>query len=192
MIKKTINKVKKEICFLKVRFSTKVKLGKRVSIIGPETFYFGKNIRIGKYYKLHNFCEYEHKKYYPLLEIGDNAYIGDFFTVNSADRVHIGKNALIASNVLIVTLNHGISLENNIPFAKQDLVTGPVSIGDNCWIGERVIILPNVKIGNNCIIGANSVVTKSIPSNSIAVGNPARVIKSWNSKEMKWKNMRRN
>ncbi|WP_423216734.1 acyltransferase [Streptococcus equinus] len=187
MIKKCINKLLKEFNFFKIRLLSGAKLENRVSIIGPETFHFGKNIRIGKYYKLHNFTEYEGKQYKASLYIGDDSYIGDFFTVNNADKIQIGKNALIASNVLLVTLNHGISLKDGKPFSKQDLSTGPIVIGDNCWIGERVIVLPNVAIGNNCVIGANSVVTKSIPDNSIAVGNPAKVIKCWDKEENSWK-----
>ena len=64
--------------------------------------------------------------------------------------------------------------------------TRPVFIEDNVWIGESVSVLPGVRIGKNSIIGANSVVTKNIPENSIAVGNPARVIKKYNFETSFW------
>jgi acetyltransferase-like isoleucine patch superfamily enzyme len=66
----------------------------------------------------------------------------------------------------------------SIPPSERKLISkGPVIIGDNVWVGEGVAILPNVTIGRNCIIGTNSVVTKSIPENSVAAGIPAKVIK---------------
>lgn len=186
LIEKFILKIKKELIFIKIRIQTRVKLGIRVSIIGPEFFSFGNNVSIGKYYKLHCFNEYAGVKLHTKLIIEDGAYIGDFFTINNADTIHIKKNALIASHVLLVTLNHGIDLAKGIPFMEQPLTTGPIVIGENCWIGENVTILSNVVIGNNCVIGANSVVTKSIPDNSVAVGIPARVVKKWSFETNTW------
>lgn len=71
-------------------------------------------------------------------------------------------------------------------YLSQPLETKPVTIGRNCWIGARVIILPGVTIGNFSIIGAGSVVTKDIPEYSIAVGNPAHVIKKWDPDSKAW------
>lgn len=88
--------------------------------------------------------------------------------------VYIGKNTLVAAQTMILTHEH----------VKRDLINprNPyivnTYIGDNCFIGVRSMILPGVKIGNQVIIGANSVVTKDIPSNSVAVGNPARIVKT--------------
>lgn len=124
------------------------------------------------------------------LTIGDNCYIGFGFSAlaSSHAKIVIGDNVLFASNVLITNENHGINPELNMPYMDQPLSAKDVSIGDGCWIGEQVCILPGVTIGKKCIIGAGSVVTKSIPSYSIAVGNPARVIKIYNFEEKRWEN----
>lgn len=120
------------------------------------------------------------------IRIGDNCYIGSFFSVLNASNVTIGNDVLIASHVLISSENHGMDPESDIPFMDQPLSSNPVSIADGCWIGENVCILPGVTIGKKCIVGAGSVVTKSIPDYSIAVGNPARVIKKYNFNNHRW------
>ena len=68
----------------------------------------------------------------------------------------------------------------------QPLNSKAINIGDGCWLGEKVCVLPGVTIGKKCIIGAGSIVTKSIPDFSIAVGNPAKVIKKYNFETHKW------
>lgn len=96
------------------------------------------------------------------------------FTVLDEVRVIIGDNAFIGPNVSLYTPCH--------PTMPKERNTGvqwakPIKIGNSVWIGGSVTILPGVSIGDNCTIGAGSVVTKDIPANSIAVGNPCRVVK---------------
>ena len=79
---------------------------------------------------------------------------------------------MLGCNVIIATLNHDINLKT-----RNNASPKPVKIGKNVWIGANCTILPGVTIGDNSVIGAGSVVAKSIPANSIAVGNPAKVIK---------------
>ena len=122
--------------------------------------------------------------------IGDRCFIGYFFTILNASSVSLGNDVLIASHVLISSENHGINPESDIQYMDQPLVTKPVSIGDGCWIGEKVCILPGVSIGKKSIIGAGSVVTKSIPDYCIAAGNPAKVIKKYNFETHKWECVR--
>ena len=86
----------------------------------------------------------------------------------------IGDNAFIAPNVGIYTAGHPLDAERR----NQGLeYASPIKIGNNVWIGAGVIILPGVEIGDNVVIGAGSVVTKSIPSDSLALGNPCRVVR---------------
>ncbi len=113
---------------------------------------------------------------------GDGVFIGYRFSCLCKEKIEIGNHALIASDVFISDSNH--STDKRVGF--NTLIAKPVKIGSDCWIGEKVIILPGVTIGEGCIIGAGSVVTKSIPSNSIAVGNPAKVIKKWDQDSNKW------
>lgn len=88
----------------------------------------------------------------------------------------IGTNSLIGFETAIITSSHNFE-RTDIPIKDQGMRSAPVKIGDNCWIGARVIVLPGVTIGNNSIVGANSVVTKDIPDLVIAAGVPCKVIK---------------
>ena len=112
-------------------------------------------------------------------DCGKNITLGKGVFINSGCRfqdqggLSIGDGALIGHNVIIATLNHDLN-----PEKRQCLIPSPVKIGANVWIGSGSIILPGVTIGENSVIGAGSVVTKDIPANVVAVGSPARVIKS--------------
>lgn len=123
------------------------------------------------------------------VDYGNNIYFGDNCEVNmnctflDDNEIIIGDNALIAPNVQIYTAFHPTNAkdrfeektDNGFKFCKT--ITAPVKIGNDVWIGGGSIILPGVTIGDNVTIGAGSVVTKSIPSNSIAYGNPCHVIR---------------
>lgn len=122
------------------------------------------------------------------ITIGNNCYIGFGFSALSSAKanINIGNNVLFASNVLVTNENHGIDPEIEIPYMDQKLSAKNVKIGDGCWIGEKVCILSGVSIGQKSIIGAGSVVTKSVPSYSIAVGNPAKILKQYNFETKRW------
>ena len=110
-----------------------------------------------------------------LIEIGDNTRINGA-SVHASEKIIIGKNCLIAANVTIIDSDgHGADIHER---SLTNPVSSPVIIGDNVWIGISSIILKGVRIGNNSIIGAGSVVTKDIPSNCVAAGNPVRVVKT--------------
>lgn len=126
------------------------------------------------------------------IQIGKDCQINDNVHIGAIKSVKIGDNVLIASKVFISDHNHGYYGQDGtddspltIP-KNRELSYKEVVIGDNVWIGEFVSVLPGVTIGNGCVIGANSVVNKSIPPYSIAVGNPAKVIKVYNFEEKKW------
>lgn len=120
------------------------------------------------------------------ISIGDNVIVGINCTFVDCNKITIGNKVMIASNVQICTATHPVASEDRLPkdWTPDSGVpffttyAEPVTIGDNVWIGAGATILPGVEIGENCVIGAGSVVTKSIPSNSLAVGVPAKVIKS--------------
>lgn len=120
------------------------------------------------------------------IVLGDECYIGFNFSALAGADIIIGNHVLIASNVLISSENHSINPESDIYYMDQELISKPVIIDDGCWIGEKVIILPGVHIGKKSVIGAGSVVTKDVPEYSIAVGNPAKIIKRYNFKKHRW------
>lgn len=106
---------------------------------------------------------------------GHNLYINYDCTILDCNYVHLGNNVLIAPKVQIYTAHH--PTEPQIRLTGKELAS-PVVIGDNVWLGGGVIVCPGVTIGNNVTVGAGSVVTKDLPDNVVAVGNPCRVIKS--------------
>lgn len=115
-------------------------------------------------------CDYGYNIYW-----GENSYANYNLTVLDCAKVVIGDDVLIGPNVNIFTAAHPISPSQRklgLEFAKD------IEIGDGSWIGGATTINPGVKIGKNVVIGSGSVVTKDIPDNTIAVGNPCRVIKT--------------
>lgn len=129
----------------------------------------------------------------PVLCIGCHVQINDSVHIGAIEQVVIGDHTLIASRVFISDHNHGnyqirdSASAPDIPPAERPLSSKPVHIGRNVWLGEQVCILPGVTIGDGVIVGANSVVTHDIPKNSIAAGNPARVIRVFDASSQTWK-----
>lgn len=126
------------------------------------------------------------------LIIGKNCKIGDYVHIAAGDSIKIGENCLFASKIYISDISHGdysINSSGSDPSTPPDerpLVTNPVSIGNNVWLGDNVCVLPGVNIGHGVIVGANSVVNRDIPDNCISVGIPSRVVKKYNSKTKIW------
>lgn len=122
------------------------------------------------------------------ISIGNNVSINTGCTFVDCNKIRIGNNVLIAPNVQIYTATHPVALDDRLtPTETEDgteyvrhTYALPVTIEDGCWIGGGVVILPGVTIGRGSVIGAGSVVTKSVPANCLAVGNPCRVIRRIN------------
>lgn len=114
-------------------------------------------------------------------DYGSNIYIGNHFyanfncTILDDAKVTIGSDVLFGPNVQLLTPCHPIDPELRAQDVEFEL---PITIGNRVWLGGGVTVCPGVTIGDNCVIGAGSVVVKDIPANSVAAGNPARVIRS--------------
>lgn len=106
--------------------------------------------------------------------VGDNVYANFNLTLVDDTYIYIGNSVMIGPNVTLATAGHPIEPELRREVAQFNI---PIYIGDNVWIGANSVVLPGVKIGENSVIGAGSVVTKDIPSNVVAVGNPCRVLR---------------
>lgn len=135
--------------------------------------YAGEGIWVEKYFS----CDYGKN-----ISVGRNTFINYNCVFIDDNLITIGDNVLVGPCVQIYTAAHPLKASERINTnepgkAPYTTFTKPVNIGNNVWIGGGVIICPGVSIGNNSVIGAGSVVTKSIPPDSVALGNPCKVIK---------------
>lgn len=112
-----------------------------------------------------------------MLKIGCNFSMNCYSRIVCYDSIEIGNNVMMAEFVTIIDHNHAFMLHNG-NLNTTGHTSSPIKIGNNVWIADKVSILKGVTIGSNVVIGANSVVTKNIPSNSIAAGIPAKVLKT--------------
>lgn len=126
------------------------------------------------------------------MHLGKNVYANFSLTLVDDTHIYIGDCTMLGPNVTIATAGHPILPELREKGLQYNL---PVHIGRNCWIGAGAIIMPGVTIGDNSVIGAGSVVTKDIPANVVAVGNPCRVMRPigdkdreyyWRDKKINW------
>lgn len=135
-------------------------IGEGTFLQGPITFHYGCHTRIGR-----------------------NGFINFNFTVQDDALVTIGDDCNFGPNVTIVTPVHPMLPDERKAMLDKDgnvrhlCYAKPVTIGHDCWFGANVVVCPGVTIGDNVVIGAGSVVTRDIPSDSFAAGNPARVIR---------------
>ncbi len=112
------------------------------------------------------------------ITVGDGTYINMNCNFIDDGQIEIGSRVMFGAAVTIATVGHPVK-----PDMRGYMYTDPVKIGDNCWIGANVVICPGVTIGENSVIGAGSVVVKDIPANSVAVGNPCRVVREIGEKD---------
>lgn len=143
----------------------------------------GTNVSVG----LPFICDYGRN-----IHVGNNVSVNMNCTFVDCNTITIGDNVLIASNVQLYTAAHPVELSERLTpdwsmeteqyFCRTYAL--PIKIGNGCWLGGGVIVLPGVTIGDGSAIGAGSVVTKDIPANSLATGNPCRVIRKINGGNM--------
>ena len=155
---------------------------------GISAIEFGKNFTSGVGLRIDAFGEGLHQ-----VKFGGNVQVGDYVHIGAVESVEIGNNVLMASKVYISDHDHGTYSGDGFPVSlptelqsEKLLLVAPVRIGNNVWLGEGVCVLKGVHIGDNSIIGAASVVNKSIPPNSIAVGIPAKVVKQFDFDSKTW------
>ena len=115
------------------------------------------------------------------VHFGNRVYANFNLTLVDDTHIYVGDCTMFAPNVTVATAGHPIA-----PCLRKYGIqyNAPVRIGKNCWIGAGALIMPGVTIGDNTVIGAGSVVTKDIPSNVVAVGNPCRVMREINEQDM--------
>lgn len=117
------------------------------------------------------------------VQFGRNVYANFNLTLVDDTHIYVGDYTMFGPNVTVATAGHPI-----LPELREKVYqyNAPVRIGRNCWIGAGAVIVPGVTIGDNTVIGAGSVVTKDIPSDVVAVGNPCRVLREINDKDREY------
>ena len=158
-----------------------------IVIRGKKYIDFGTNLTTGRNCRIEVNGEHSGKR----LIFGENVNIGDSVSIRCANSINIGNNVLMGSRVLVIDNSHGEYSGQNqdnpeTPPNKRTLISKPIIIENNVWIGEQSLIMPGVTIGEGSIIGANSVVLGNVPRNCIAVGSPTKVIKRWDSVTEEW------
>lgn len=151
----------------------------------PKYISLGEHVYIGHYARIEGVDQYNDKHFTPDIRIEDGVSIIQSLYLTCANRIVIGKNTAIASNVTITDINHPYD-DVYVSIEKQDIEVSEVIIGEDCKIYNNVVILPGVHIGKHVTIGANSVVSKDIPDYSVAAGTPAKVIKKFDFEKEKW------
>ena len=114
----------------------------------------------------------------PVISIGDRCLIGRGSGIVGHFSIEIGDDVWTGHHVYITDQNHGYE-DIGVPISRQTQPELPIRIGDGTWLGHGTVILPGVTIGRHVVVGANSVVTSDLPDNSVAVGAPARIIRSY-------------
>ena len=141
-----------------------------VALPAGARFVLGRRSRVGRHSMLY---------FLPgaTLDIGDDTVIGHYANLRPGGRLSIGRDVRIGQFVSVLGDNHRFD-RTDIPIRQQGVEPRDVTIEDDVWVGAHVVILPGLRIGKGSVIGAGAIVTRDIPPFSVAVGNPARIIRS--------------
>lgn len=186
-----IHKVKNRVDKIKERKNFKkrnggVHLPRTAMLKNPQFITCYRDACLGESCKLLCTMGFNGESFTPSITIGQNFHATRNLTIQCANKVEIGDNVLIASDVFIIDYNHGMNPETDSYLDNPLDISKGVVIEDGVWVGNSVIILPGVTIGSKSIIAAGAVVTHDIPPYCIAGGNPARVIKRYDNVLKKW------
>lgn len=172
-----------ELFFYKKKIGENTYIDQTVNVLGWKNIFIGKNTCIGEYSWLNinnRVDNFEH------IKIGDNCYLGKRVAISSAEQILIKDYCLMGDDCKLIGANH--IYQNPLqPYAFTGAISdGKIIVGVNVWFGAMVCVIGDITIGYGSVIGASSVVTKSIPPFSIAVGNPCRIIKRFDFSTNEW------
>lgn len=167
------------------RMETKRKIYRYNQTSPDDTEALGRQIReiIGKHGETIVVEQPFHCDYGSNIEVGNNFFANYNLTILDVAKVVIGRNVMMAPNVSIYTAGHPLDPEARNSGYEYGI---GITIGDNVWVGGNTVINPGVHIGNNVVIGSGSVVTKDIPDNAIAAGNPCKVLRYLTEEDKKY------
>lgn len=158
-----------------------------LKVTGRKHIYIGDGVSFDKGLRMEAITWKDGQDFHPHIYIGNNTHAEQHCQIFSAMFLHIGNNVVISSDVYITDVEHDYK-DINKRILEQCLKPGKTIIGDYSFLGTGVKIIKPVIIGEHVVVGANSVITKDIPSYSVVVGNPAKIIKKYNFTTKKWEN----
>jgi acetyltransferase-like isoleucine patch superfamily enzyme len=167
-------------------------LGAASVIRGARHMRFGRGVHVGGGIWLEAVTRYGDQRFEPRIELGDGASFSDGVHITCTDRIVVGRHVLMGSHVYISDHGHGVykgpdqSMPSEPPTHRRLGGGGPVTIGDDVWIGDNVIIVGPVAIGDGAIVGANSVVRHDVPAGAMVGGIPAKPIKAFDERSSTW------
>lgn len=178
-----------DVLFTKVRFPRARLIRRPAFIRGAQWIVLGHRFTSGRCLRMEALGEPSGGS--KQIAIGNDVQVNDYVHIAAVRSVSIGDRVLIASRVFITDHNHGSyqgasQSDPAVPPIDRPLWSAPVAIEEDVWIGENVSILPGVRIGRGAIVGTMSTVTRDVPQYCIAVGSPARVVKSYNFQSGQW------
>jgi acetyltransferase-like isoleucine patch superfamily enzyme len=169
-----------------------LQLGPGCRIVGGRHISFGRGVFANRNLWLEAVTSFQSQRFSPSIAIGDGVTFSDGVHITSIESIVIGSKVMMGSRIFISDHNHGIyrgeqqSHPEEPPMDRPLGGGGPVTIGDNVWIGDNSVILGPASIGHGAIIGANSVVRGAVLPNTIVAGTPARLIKIFNPQTGAW------
>lgn len=169
-------------------------LGRKSFTASPRHIWGGDSIRIGDevtIYRDARFEAFKPKSGDHSIVIGDGTVIHPGVHIGAVERVEIGRFVLMAAGCYITDHDHDWSDPFDPPISNDRVIVKPTRVCDYAWLGERVMVLKGVTIGERAVIGAGSLVTRDVPPFSVAVGAPARVVKTWDHEAGVWRNVDR-
>lgn len=146
----------------------------------------GKRVTIGPHARIEGIYHWNKNKYNPHIIIEDGVTIQQRCHIVAASELIIGKNSMLAFDVMITDTDHGYSVIG-IPISEQDLVYSKTRIGERCFIGAGAKILAGTILGEQCVVGSNAVVRGKFPAFCVIAGSPARVLKRYDEKSESWR-----
>jgi len=160
------------------------KIGRDCFLLGGQYIEIGHNTVICRHGVVTCWDKHGVDSFTPSIKIGDNCSIGEYCHITSINSITIGDGVLMGRRVTITDNSHGKLEKDELqiqPQQRRMYSKGPVIIGDNVWVGDKVSIMAGVRIGEGAVIAANAVVTKDVPDYSVVAGVPAKIIKAYNS-----------
>jgi acetyltransferase-like isoleucine patch superfamily enzyme len=164
-------------------------IGDRSHIDSPAYVVGGKGIRLGSRVQVWRNARLEALPTTAgqgTITLEDDVMLQPYAHLAAVKSVQLGRGVMCGSHVYISDHDHDFANPDEPAISNNRVIAAPVAIGDYTWLGENVVVLKGVEIGEHCVIGAGSIVTRSIPPYSVAVGAPARVVRRFDHQQKRW------